>query len=117
MTIEFRYHDEPNDINSVYREKKIAVGIFYTLEEAINEGNRVLEILSKRFEVRPDDKFSKNLLFGTPCRLVTNCCYPTKGISYFAKIVPLKFDDLSDTIGEVFEATERYMAYKEMECE
>lgn len=115
LTIEFRYHDEPNDIGNVYREKKITVGIFDTLEEAIEEGNRVLEILSRHFEVRSDDKFSNNSLFGNPCRLVSNCCYPTKGISYFAKIEPLIFDDLSETIKEAFEAAERYKAYRERE--
>ena len=113
LTIEFRYRDEPDSIGSVYREKKITVGIFDTLEEAIEEGNRVLEILSRHFEVRSDDKFSNNFLFSNPCRLVSNCCYPTRGISYFAKIEPLKFDDLSETIGEVFESAERYKAYRE----
>lgn len=118
LTIEFRYHDEPNDIGSVYREKKITVGIFDTLEEAIEEGNKVLEILSKHFEARSDDKFSNNFLFGNPCRLVSNCCYPTRGISYFAKIEPLKFDDLLETIKEAFDAAERYKAYREREeCE
>lgn len=112
LTIKFCYHDEPNSIGNVYREKEITIGIFDTLEEAIEEGNRILEILQKYFEVRPDDRFSKNFLFGNPCRLVSNTCYQTKGISYFAKIEPLKFDDLLKTIGETFEAAERYMAYK-----
>ena len=115
LTIEFRYHDKPDSIGSVYRERKITVGIFDTLEEAIEEGNRLLEILQKYFEVRSDDKFSKNFLFGTPRRLVSNCCYPTRGISYFAKIEPLRFDELSETIREVFEAAERYKAYRERE--
>ena len=116
LTIEFRYHDKPDDIGSVYREKKITIGIFDTLEEAIKEGNRALKALSKHFEVRQDDKFSKNFLFGNPCRLVSNTCYPTKGISYFAKIESLRFDDLLKTVEETFEAAERYLAYKR-ECE
>lgn len=40
LTIKFRYHDEPNDIGSVYREKKITVGIFDTLEEAVKRGQQ-----------------------------------------------------------------------------
>lgn len=94
LTIEFRYHDQPEDVtNSVCRKKTITIGIFDTLEEAIEKGNKALEILSKHFQVRPDDKFQLHHLFGYPCRLVTNCCYPTNGIEYFASITPLRFDD------------------------
>lgn len=114
LTIEFRYHDQPEDvINSVCRNKIITIGIFDTLEQAIEKGNKALEILSKHFQVRSDDKFQLHDLFGSPCRLVTNCCYPTNGIQYFAKITPLKFDDLSNTIKETFEAYRRYKFSKE----
>ena len=110
LTIEFRYHDQPEDVtNSVCRNKTITIGIFDTLEEAIEKGNKALEILSKHFQVRPDDKFQLHYL----CRLVTNCCYPTNGIQYFAKITPLRFDDLSNTIKETFDAYERYKLSKE----
>lgn len=114
LTIEFRYHDQPEDVtNCVCRNKTITIGIFDTLEEAIEIGNKALEILSKHFQVRPDDKFQLHYLFGNPCRLVTNCCYSTNGIVYFAKITPLKFDDLSNTIKETFDAYERYKLSKE----
>lgn len=116
LTIEFRYHDRPEDVtNSVCRNKTITIGIFDTLEEAIEKGNKALEILSKHFQVRPDDKFQLHYLFGSPCRLVTNCCYSTNGIEYFAKITPLKFDDLSNTIKETFDAYERYKLSKKEE--
>lgn len=115
LTIEFRYHDQPDTIDSTYRNKTITIGIFDTLEEAIEEGNKALEILSKHFQVRSDDHFCLHFLFGTPCRLVTNCCYPTNGIQYFAKITPLKFDNLSNIIKETFDAYERYKLYKEEE--
>ena len=114
LTIEFRYHDQPEDVtNSVCRNKTITIGIFDTLEEAIEKGNKALEILSKHFQVRPDDKFQLHYLFGNPCRLVTNCCYPTNGIQYFAKITPLRFDDLSNTIKETFDEYGRYKLSKE----
>lgn len=116
LTIEFRYHDRPEDItNRVCHNKTITIGIFDTLEEAIKESNKTLEILSKYFQVRPDDKFQLHYLFGNPQRLVTNCCYPTNGIEYFAKITPLKFDDLLNTIKETFDAYERYKLSKEEE--
>jgi len=116
LTIEFRYSDKPkNEDSSTCITKTITIGTFNTLEEAINEGNIVLKTLSKAFEVRADNKFRLKYLFGSPCRLVTNCCYPTNGIQYFAKITQLKYDDLSETITETFEAIKRYRKYKNSE--
>lgn len=116
LTIEFRYHDRPKgDWDSGHPKKIITIGVFDTLEEAVKKGNEALKVLSEHFSVRADDRFKVNGLFGSPDRLVTNCCYSTKGISYFAKITPLRFDDLSDTIKETFDAYERYKSYKESE--
>ncbi len=112
LVIEFRYYDKPKSEHFCGSESKtITLGIFDTLEEAITEGNKMLEILSKRFEVRYDDKFKLNHLFGSPKRLVTNTCYRDK-IQFFAKIEKLKFDDLEETIDETFEAWDRYKKYK-----
>lgn len=45
LTIEFRYHDQPKDVtNSVCRNKTITIGIFDSLEEAIEKGNRAFEM-------------------------------------------------------------------------
>jgi hypothetical protein len=113
LTIEFRYHDKPkSEIFSVHTDKTITIGVYDTLEEAIAEGNKAIDILSKTFQVRSDDKFALKALFGQPQRLVTNCCYSTKGIQYFAKITKLKFDDLNETVNETFAAFERYKTYK-----
>ena len=107
LTIEFRYHDKPiSDDFSGCATKTITLGVFDTLEEAITEGNKALDVLCQTFEVR--EKFKLIHLFGHPNRLVTNTCYRTNGIEYFAKITPLKFDDLSETISETFTAFERY---------
>lgn len=114
LIIEFRYHDKPKgDWDSGYKTKTITIGIFDTLEEAIVEGNKAISILAKKFDVRPDDKFMPKFLFGNPKLLVTNTCYSTNGIQYFAKIEKLKFDDLNDTISETFNAFERYKEYKQ----
>ena len=108
------YQHQPEDVtSSVCRNKIITIGIFDTLEQAIEKGSKTLEILSKHFQVRADDKFQLHYLFGNPRRLVTNCCYPTNGILYFAKITPLRFDDLSNTIKETFDAYGRYKLSKE----
>lgn len=114
VTINFRYNDRPiNEHFSGATERTITIGIYDTLDEAIKYGNEAIKVLSKYFEVRPNDKFAKNYVFGKPNTLVSNCCYPTHGISYFAKITPLYFDDLTDTIQETFKAYERYKQYQQ----
>lgn len=113
LEIEFRYHDRPiGSCPATSCSKTIAIGIFDTLEEAVKAGNETLKVLSEHFQVRADDRFKVRGLFGLPDRLVTNCCYTTKGVAYFARITPLKFDDLSETIAETFKAYDRYRQYR-----
>ena len=113
LTIEFRYNDKPIEYQgSTHRTKTITIGVFDTLREAVNAGNEALKVLSKHFEVRIDDCFKIHGLFGLPKRLVSNNCYSTKGITYFAKITPLNFNPLSEAISEVFEATNNYIQYR-----
>lgn len=101
VTIELRYTDNSSDEPN-YKSRTITVGVFDTLEEAIEEGNKAIESMADKFEVREDDKFKKNFLWGSPKRLVTNTCYPTNGVQYFAKIERLSFDDLGNAIEEAF---------------
>lgn len=116
LTVEFRYNDAPNKNGcSGYTEKTITIGIFDTLEEAIKVGNNILCELSKYFKVKEDDKFMSNYLFGLPRTLVTNCCYPTKNVRYFAKIQQLQFGDINTTILDAFNAVDRYNDYKSKE--
>ncbi len=116
LTVEFRYYDKKERYNeSIPMNKTVMIGIFNTLEEAINEGNKTLNILSKSFEIRVEDKFKLNHLFGTPKRLVTNTSYPTKGVQYFAKIKPLKLYSLEETISETFKAFDRCKSSKGIE--
>lgn len=116
VTIEFRYYDRPiNEDFSGYNSYTITVGVYDTLDEAIEHGNKAIEILSQYFKFRSEERFRKNYLFGSPKTLVTNS---TKYISYFAKITPLYYDNLLDTIQKVFEARDRYEQYlKEQEDE
>lgn len=109
LTIEFRYMDKPKSEDfSGATNKTITIGIYDTLEEAVDMGNSALNVLSKSFEVRPNDKFKVKGLFGLPERLVTNTCYPTKGVQYFAKITKLNFELINATVVEAFKARERY---------
>lgn len=114
VSIEFRYYDSPKcDGLSGYTETHITIGVFDNIDEAIIAGNKAIDELSVNFEVRKDDKFMNNFLFENPKRLVSNCCYPTNGIQYFAKITPLIFNSLRETIDEAFLASYRYKEYKE----
>lgn len=117
LKIEFRYEDEPDSIGSTHKTKTITIGIYDTLEEAVKEGNKCLQVLKEYFEVRGDDKFKVVGLFGAPQRLVTNCCYPTRGIQYFASIIKQDYADLSETIKETFKARDRYEAHRRKEDE
>ena len=114
LTVEFRYTDKRQDENDVaYLSKKITIGIYDTIEQAVKAGNEVLNVLSKTFEIRKDDRFKMNGLFGFPDRLVSNCCYPTKGIQYFAKIEKLVTQNIEEVISEAFVAAERYREFIE----
>lgn len=114
VTIELRYEDRPvNEDVGGYTTRTITIGIYDTLDEAIEQGNKAIELLSKYFEVRSDDYFVKNALFGMPRTLVSNCCYRNQQIAYFAKITPLHFDDLEAAVKEAFAARERYKKYQQ----
>lgn len=112
LRIEFRYSDATKNLTDrMCQSKKVTIGVFDTLEEAVKVGNDVLGAMSNYFEVRATDIFRVRGLFGNPDRFVSNCCYPTKGISYFATIEKLEFSDLSNQINECFAATERFIKY------
>ena len=103
VTVEFRYSYVDLNDEEQYVNKKITIGIFDRLKDAVYKGNMVLYELSKTFEVRAKDKFKVKGLLGCPDRLVTNCCYPTKGIAYFAQITKLNFESIGSTINGILE--------------
>lgn len=107
LTVEFRYNNyvPHNDFETGYKTKTITLGVFDTLEEAITEGNKALEVLSKSFNIK--ERFKLRGLFGRPDRLVTD-----SKMGLFAKIEQLRFNDLSETVTEVFAALERYKVYR-----
>ena len=103
VTIELRYEDRPvNEDVGGYTTRTITIGIYDTLDEAIEQGNKAIELLSKYFEVRSDDYFVKNALFGMPRTLVSNCCYRTQQIAYFAKITTITHQSSGHTKQGVF---------------
>lgn len=122
LTIEFRYRDAPkNEDSSEHKNKTITIGVFDTLEEAIVEGNKILEVLEKHFKIHifpgnreaKKDRFGKNNgCFGTANRLITELAYLQTPFAFFAKIQQLKYGNVEETILEVLEATKRYKEYK-----
>lgn len=127
VTIEFRYHDKSKGEHGIdYKTKTITIGVFDTLEEAIVEGNKALEVFEKHFKLHvfpnkgeaKKERFSKNGgCFGTANRLITDLAYLQTPFNFFAKIQQLKYGDVDETIMEVLEATKRYKEYKLSEQE
>lgn len=125
VTIEFRYHDKPKyDRDSGSATKRITIGMFDTLDEAIIEGNKALEIFEKHFKIHKfpngseakKDRFGKNNgCFGSPTRLITPLAYLQCPFDFYAKIEKLTYGDVEETITEVLEATKRYKEHKNSE--
>lgn len=125
LIIEFRYRDIPKgEWDSECKSKTITLGVFDTLEEAIVEGNKALEILEGKFDIHtfPDgrkatkERFSKNGgCFGEPKRLITPLAYLRTPFDFYAKIQKLNYGDVEQTITEVLEANKRYKEHKLLE--
>jgi len=101
--IDFRYTAKPKQGDCTYSEKRFLVGLYDTLEEAVAAGNEAVAMLAERFEVRDSNKFEVKGLFGLPQRLVSNACYTTKSIQYFANIEAVYVDDLKGVLKIIFE--------------
>jgi hypothetical protein len=122
LTIEFRYHDKPKgDWDSEHKNKTITLGVFDTLEEAIVEGNKAMEVFEKHFKLHtfPDgrnaknDRFSKSGgCFGMAQRLITPLAYLRCPFDFYAKITTLTYSDVEETILEVLKSIERYKEHK-----
>ena len=118
LTIEFRYHDKPkSEAFSGHESKTITIGIYDTLEEAIVEGNKAMEVFEKHFKLNTawnkKERFSTNGgCFGYPNRLITPLAYLQTPFDFYAKIEQLKYDDFEETISEVLEANKRYKEYQ-----
>lgn len=110
LTVEFRYNDVPrNGERSGYTKETLTIGVYASLEEAVEAGNKTLEIFSEFFDFGID-KFKVKGLFGAPEKLVTN-----KTGNIFAKITTLYICDdageLRSFSKKVVEAKARYKKY------
>ena len=107
LTVEFKYVS-----GRKYRDEVITLGIYNTIDDAVESGNNVINELSKYFTIKEEDRFSTDGICGRPNRLVTNVCYPSQRISFFAKITPLILDDLNNTVERIFKAADRFDKYE-----
>lgn len=111
LELELRYREVENN-DDWPRCPKIVIGIYDSWDEAATIGNNIIaDILAKEFEVRADDKFIKNYLFGSPLNLVTNTCYPRGKPQYFFRIERLNITNDVKTF--VMDAIAKHEAYKE----
>jgi hypothetical protein len=103
LTVEFRYNDKEN--NQIC--KTITIGVYDTLNEAIVEGNKQLELLESKFSLHkfPNGKeanknrFSLNGgCYGSKKTLVTNLAYLKTPFDFFFKITELKYSNILDVI-------------------
>ena len=86
LELELRYREVKNGDDHC-RTPKIVIGIYDSWDEAAKIGNGIIaDVLAKEFEVRADDKFIKNYLYGSPLNLVTNTCYSRGKPQYFFHI-------------------------------
>lgn len=110
VTIEFRYTtkfiNEYREIENKYKNKTITIGLFDTLEQAMEEGNKSLEVLESHFPLHTypsgakatKNRFCKNYIFGQPKKLVTNLAYLKTPFEFYAKIQTLYYTDTNDAI-------------------
>lgn len=111
LTVEFRYYQvPPSNAHSEWTSKKITIGVFETIEEAINKGNEVLNELSKNYTFRQDDYFKLSHLFGSPKRLVYGWT-KYRQHEFYAKIDRLEYDDLAETVAFVRKSTNDFIKY------
>lgn len=119
LMVEFSYDDVDERRNErVYIIKKFFAGIYDSLDEAITKGNEIIKMISKYFEVRPDDFLTKNYAYGLDRRLATNCCYKKpEGITYSVAIEPVESGDIEKELCDILKTRPKYFAWKEKEDE
>ncbi len=125
VTIEFRYLDAPKgEYDSSHKSKTITIGVFDSIDEAHNEGNKSLEVLESKFKMHTfpqgyeaaKERFSKKGgCFGSAKNLITNLAYLKTPFEFYAKVTTLKYLDINETISNIAEARNRYKDYKALQ--
>lgn len=102
LQVEFRYDVIPNaEYHSTHDIRKVTIGIYDTLEEAVIEGNKVIDKLKDKFKLT-DRLSTKGLI---PNRIV---CKFNRGVQVFVIVETLKFDDVEEVMNMAFESQKKY---------
>lgn len=119
VTIQFSYMDKPyNEHFSGNTSKTITIGVFETIDEAIEQGNKALEVLEANFDLNDawnkKNRFSKTGgPYNWPKILVTNLAYLKTPFEFYAKITKLEHVDVQVTVDEVLKAIKRFQEFKQ----
>lgn len=108
VTLEYRYHDEPNSFNSTYRTKIDTIGIFEDIKDAVKAGNNTLIEWEKIFNLNKCHN-KKDRLTETK-KLVSNLAYLETPFNFYLNIETLNF---KNSLTEVLKSIENYNKYKE----
>lgn len=113
VTIEFIYYVVSNTkTKQIYKE--ITSGIFLDLDDAIEDGNKILEKLENKYELCGKPKrFSKSTygVYG-PATLITNGGYLKIPFNFYIRIETLNYDSIDNVIQEAHNGMEEYLKYK-----
>lgn len=112
LRVEFRYHVVPkSDISSEHEFKKVTIGVYDDVKDAVDNGNLVLnQIKANGLTVR--EHFEVHGFMGRHTDLVTNCC--TKdNIHYFVTIRTLNYDNISEVISKAKKDDAKWRRWRE----
>lgn len=114
VQVEFRYKAIPKSYSAYASDcysRKITIGIYDSIDEAIKQGNKSLDVLKAKFSF--NNCFSKNGgIPGTVYKSVCNFVNRDKP-QFFAEIKTLHFDDLASVMEDVFNANEKWLQNNE----
>jgi hypothetical protein len=100
VDIEFRYTTKNDDDETDYHFKTCVIGIYNTLDDAVQAGNIMLESqLETRFKLNEHwnvkERFSKNNV------LISELAYLRTPFQFFARIKPLHFTDVGEAVENI----------------
>ena len=103
VSIEFRYtvptKEGDDEYTLHYGNKIITIGVYDNIITAIDNGNKVLEILEYSFKLNPH--YNVRRRFSKKDTLISNLAYLETPFEFYAKITPLEYDDVSSIIADV----------------
>lgn len=102
VNIEYRYTvpetENDNEYTCYHRSITNTIGIYDTNKEAVENGNKLLEVLESQFELNPYNGKSR---FSVHRNLVSNLGYLKTPFDFYALITKLEYRDIESSIQSV----------------